>query len=190
MGHVKIPATGETIEGAAMPVFLAAYGIDYDHWDLSAIPQAILDRPTLTGEDKQQILAALAAPIRAAQERAGYQSADVVALSPDIPNLDDILKPFEKEHFHTENEIRLVVDGAGVFSINPKTAPVFEVHMPPGDLISVPANTWHWFNLTAERRIKAVRVFESAEGWTACYADNRVIKAEAAAAIAPAGPRS
>ena len=45
-----------------------------------------------------------------------------------------------------ENEIRLVIDGHGVFSINPRTAPAFDVAMDPGDFISGDSNE-HMFAL-------------------------------------------
>jgi 1,2-dihydroxy-3-keto-5-methylthiopentene dioxygenase len=173
MAVVTVQDTGTTYtEDREVAEFLAKYGIDYERWDISAIPQPLLDKPSLTPEEKEQILEALADPIERAKQKAGYQSADVVAMFPEIPNIDDFLKPFQKEHYHTENEIRLVVDGSGVFSINPKTSSVFHVDMRPGDLISVPTGTWHWFNLNADKRIKAVRVFESKEGWAAIYPED------------------
>jgi 1,2-dihydroxy-3-keto-5-methylthiopentene dioxygenase len=169
---------------AAIKAHLATYGLEFDVWDLSSLDAALLDKPALSAEEKVQVLEALREPIAQAQQRAGYQSADVVTLSPQTPNLEGILEPFRKEHIHTENEIRLVIDGAGTFSINPQTAPVFHIHMQPGELISVPANTWHWFDLGPERRIKAVRIFESTEGWTAIYRDQQAISMAPATALA------
>jgi len=199
VARVIIKETGEQhLAEADITRFLAENGIEYGHWDLSTIPAALLEKPSLTPEEKQEVLTALAAPLKDAQEKSGYQSADVVTLSPQTPNLEQILEPFRKEHYHTENEVRLVVDGEGVFSINPdrrsgakrQTATVFDVEMQPGDFISVPAGTWHWFDLTPLRRIKAVRIFESTEGWTAIYADGDTVKAAAAAPIASGGTRS
>ena len=181
-----------TIEGRSAPItqpdaikaYLGEHGLDFDVWDLSSIPASLLEKPSLDPTEKGQILEALAAPIAEAQRRAGYQSADVVTLSPQTPNLEGILEPFRKEHFHTENEIRLVIDGAGVFSINPQDRPVFHIAMEPGELISVPANTWHWFDLDSQRRIKAVRIFESTEGWTAFYHDQEAVSMAPATSIA------
>jgi 1,2-dihydroxy-3-keto-5-methylthiopentene dioxygenase len=170
MAVVTIHGSGERIEDdEKIRAFLDQYRIDYGQWDISSIPPSLLEKPSLEPDEKQQILDSLDERIEAEKQKVGYQSADVVTLSPSVPNLEKILEPFQKEHFHTENEIRFVVDGAGVFSINPRTAPAFDVAMVPGDFISVPAGTWHWFNLGAERRIKAVRIFESAEGWAAFY---------------------
>lgn len=172
MAVVTIRESGQRIEGNdAIGSFLARYGIDYGQWDIGGVPKALTSKDLLTAEDKQQILESLHDRIEEEKRKVDYQSADVVALCPTLPNLDAILEPFSREHYHTENEIRLVVDGAGVFSINPRTEPAFDVAMVPGDFISVPAGTWHWFNLGSERRIKAVRIFESMDGWAAIYTD-------------------
>ena len=172
MAVVTIRESGQRIEGdEALRSFLAVYGIEYGQWDISGLPASLIEKDALNTEQKQQILDCLQSRIDEEKRKVGYQSADVVTLCPTVPNLDAILEPFKREHYHTENEIRLVVDGAGVFSINPRTAPAFDVAMVPGDFISVPAGTWHWFNLGAERRIKAVRIFESLEGWAAIYTD-------------------
>lgn len=172
MAVVIIHEDGQRIEGReAVGAFLARHGIEYGEWDISGIPASLLDKPALDPAEKQQILDSLATRIDEEKRKAGYQSADVVTLAPIIPNLDQILEPFKREHYHTENEIRFVVDGAGVFTINPRTSSVFDVSMVPGDFISVPAGTWHWFNLGPEKRIKAVRIFESSEGWAAIYDD-------------------
>ena len=39
------------------------------------------------------------------------------------------------------------------------------VEVGAGDLIRVPRGTWHWFDLCAERRIRAIRLFQDPAGW-------------------------
>ena len=41
-----------------------------------------------------------------------YVDQDFVALVPDMPNLAEICAKFDKEHYHTEDEVRFVVEGA------------------------------------------------------------------------------
>lgn len=189
MAHLVVELNGpSTTDAEAIKAYLATHGLDFDVWDLSALDPEMLARPSLTPEEKLAVLEALREPVSLAKERAGYQSADVVTLSPQTPQLDDILAPFRKEHFHSENEIRLVVEGAGVFSINPQTSAVFHIHLEPGELISIPANTWHWFDLGKERRIKAVRIFESTQGWTAFYHDQEAVSMAPATSLASAKP--
>src|SRR5207249_5009677 len=43
-----------------------------------------------------------------------------------------------------------------------------------GDLIRVPRGTWHWFDLCADRRIRAIRLFQDPVGWTPHYTDSGV----------------
>ena len=41
-----------------------------------------------------------------------------------------------------------------------------------GDLIRVPRGTWHWFDLCADRRIRAIRLFQDPSGWTPRYTES------------------
>ena len=43
-----------------------------------------------------------------------------------------------------------------------------------GDLIRVPRGTHHWFDLCAEKRIRAIRLFQDPSGWTPHYTESGV----------------
>src|SRR5262249_52277317 len=43
-----------------------------------------------------------------------------------------------------------------------------------GDLINVPAGTRHWFDLCADRSIRAIRLFQDESGWTPHYVDHPI----------------
>jgi len=110
------------------------------------------------------------AEIETLKARNGYTTADVISLRPETPNLDVMLAKFDKEHLHTEDEVRFVVDGRGVFTIHSDTDDkVFDVEVHPGDLLVVPINTWHWFTLCDDRQIKCIRLFQDTTGWTPHY---------------------
>src|SRR5256885_13011994 len=47
----------------------------------------------------------------------GYVDQDEVSLSRETPNLDAICAKFDKEHCHTLDEVRFVVEGAGIFDV-------------------------------------------------------------------------
>jgi 1,2-dihydroxy-3-keto-5-methylthiopentene dioxygenase len=51
---------------------------------------------------------------------------------------------------------------------------VFAIEVEAGDLISVPRGTLHWFDLCADRRIRAIRLFQDVSGWTPHYTDSGV----------------
>ncbi|MEN0111372.1 MAG: cupin domain-containing protein, partial [Planctomycetota bacterium] len=95
---------------------------------------------------------------------------DVINVSPDTPNLDAMLAKFDKEHTHSEDEVRFTVRGHGVFWIHPANGdPVFAIEVGPGDLINVPEGTKHWFHLCDDRTIRCIRLFQDTSGWTPEY---------------------
>ena len=115
------------------------------------------------------ILAAYAPEIDELKRRGGFVTADVVDVYPDTPNLDAMLAMFAKEHTHTEDEVRFILKGAGLFHIHPENGPVFAIQVEAGDLINVPKGIRHWFNLCADKTIRAIRLFQNPAGWTPVY---------------------
>ena len=154
MAIVTIPAEMRQIkEATEIKQFLADYNIDYDIWPLE-------DRvnPAAPADD---ILAAYKPEIDILKDKGGFVTADVIDVYPDTPNLDAMLDKFNKEHTHTEDEVRFILQGSGVFHINPGDKPVFGIEVWSGDMISVPLGTRHWFDLCKERRIRAIRLFKT-----------------------------
>ena len=43
------------------------------------------------------------------------------------------------------------------------------IEVEAGDLIRVPRGTLHWFDLSSDRRIRAIRLFQDMSGWTPHY---------------------
>jgi 1,2-dihydroxy-3-keto-5-methylthiopentene dioxygenase len=102
-------------------------------------------------------------------------TADVVDVTPDIPNLQAMLDKFNKEHRHAEDEVRFIVKVRGIFYIHPEgDAPLFSIEVEEGDLINVPAGTKHWFDLCADRTIRAIRLFREKAGWTPLYTGDEI----------------
>ena len=104
----------------------------------------------------------------------GYVTADVIDVRPETPNLDAMLAKFSSEHWHDEDEVRFILEGSGIFFIHPREGKVFAIEVGAGDLIRVPRGTWHWFDLCAERRIRAIRLFQDPAGWTPHYTESGV----------------
>ncbi len=109
------------------------------------------------------------APLDALKEAQGYVTQDQVALSPDTPNLEGICAKFAPEHHHTEDEVRFVLDGEGIFDIRSNDDTWMRVTVAAGDLIVVPANRHHRFFLTDKKAIRCVRLFQDPAGWVAHY---------------------
>jgi 1,2-dihydroxy-3-keto-5-methylthiopentene dioxygenase len=102
-------------------------------------------------------------------KRRGYITQDEVALRPDTPNLDTVLKKFDPEHHHDDDEVRFVLEGEGVFDIRSNDDKWMRVIVEQGDLIVVPKGKHHRFELTDKKTIHCVRLFKDPAGWTAIY---------------------
>lgn len=166
MALVKIPAEGRTIEDtAAIQQFLERYGIEYERVEQPAVS---------TDVPADALLAQYAATISELKARGGYVTADVIDVTPETPGLDAMLARFNSEHWHDEDEVRLIVEGRGLFHIHPEHEPVFALEIQAGDLIRVPKGTHHWFDLCGERRIRAIRLFQDPSGWTPHYTQSGV----------------
>jgi 1,2-dihydroxy-3-keto-5-methylthiopentene dioxygenase len=167
MATVLIPDEQRQFEGdAAVGAFLEPFGIHYERW-----PLAERVNPEASAE---AILAAYAPEIDQLKAKGGYVTADVINVTPDTPNLDVMLAKFSKEHTHSEDEVRFILKGRGLFHIHPRTGPVFAIQVEAGDLISVPRGTQHWFDLCQDRTIRAIRLFQDMAGWTPHYVDDGV----------------
>jgi 1,2-dihydroxy-3-keto-5-methylthiopentene dioxygenase len=167
MALVRIPEENRTLEDeSAITAFLAGYGIEYERWTggpdvaSSATSEAVLD--------------AYAGKIAQLKARGGYVTADVIDVTSATPGLDGMLARFNSEHWHDEDEVRFIVEGRGLFHIHPAQGPVFAIEVEAGDLIRVPRGTHHWFDLCADRRIRAIRLFQDPSGWTPHYTSSGV----------------
>ncbi len=95
-------------------------------------------------------------------------SADVITMTPDHPQSDALRQKFLAEHIHVEDEICLVVQGAGDFIIH-ADGKVWDAHCTAGDLIAVPANMPHWFDAGPEPHFTALRASNDRCGWVPHY---------------------
>lgn len=162
MAHIRVEGGQQLIDDpVAIGEFLAPFGIQHDRWELNDGPDP--------GAPAEEILAAYAPQIDRLKRAGGYVTADVIDVTPSTPNLDTLLNRFNKEHTHSEDEVRFIVRGRGVFHIHPDNGPVFSIETEAGDMINVPAGTKHWFDLCSERNIRAIRLFRDTSGWSPAY---------------------
>jgi 1,2-dihydroxy-3-keto-5-methylthiopentene dioxygenase len=167
MAIVKIPETSTVYRDAdEVRGFLSRFGIEYERWTP--------DQPVAADAPADAILAAYAREIEALKRRGGYVTADVIDVKPETPNLDAMLAKFSREHWHDEDEVRFILEGRGLFHVHPTDGPVFAIEVNAGDLIRVPRGTHHWFDLCADRRIRAIRLFQDVSGWTPHYTDSGI----------------
>ena len=165
MAVLRIIEEGRTLtDSAEIGEYLAACGVEYERWptDSRVGPDA----------EAETILRAYSGEIQALNARGGYVEADVIDVNPATPGLDGMLRKFSSEHWHDEDEVRFVIAGHGVFHLHIKNAPVVAIEVEAGDLIRIPRGTLHWFDLCADRRIRAIRLFQDVAGWTPHYTNS------------------
>lgn len=155
---------------------LAPLKIQLNSWPVGDNPEIreLLAKDALDDNQKEQVLQALDGYFEQLKETAGYQSRDLIVLHPEIPNLDTLLSKFDKCHIHADDEVRYIVAGEGIFGFVRPDGSQVEVTVQPEEFINVPANTEHWFYLTATRKVKAVRYFTTTTGWTPEYTDTEI----------------
>lgn len=139
---------------------LRSAGVRFEQWQA--------EQPVVAGAAPDEVLTAYRADIDRLVEGEGYQTVDVISLNADHPDKHALRQKFLSEHTHSEDEVRFFVDGRGLFSLHIGEH-VYEVLCEKGDLISVPANTKHWFDMGPQPRFVAIRFFNNPEGWVARY---------------------
>lgn len=149
--------------------FLSERGVFFDQWEASV--------PLALEADQETVLAAYETVLTPYMNQNGYKTADVININSETPNYTAVRNKFLSEHTHTEDEVRFFVDGEGYFWFNLENGkdPVFNVLCQAGDLISVPANTKHWFDAGKENpHVKAIRIFIDMAGWVPHYTESKI----------------
>ena len=143
-------------EFAGIQTRLQGLGVQLERW--------AADQPLAPDAGQDEVLAAYREAVERLDARYHFQSRDVVALRPDNPKKDEFRQLFLSEHTHGDFEVRFFVDGAGLFYLHLGDK-VYAVLCEAGDLISVPANTTHWFDMGSAPNFKCIRLFTTPEGW-------------------------
>jgi len=123
--------------------------------------------------DTEQVKVAYAEEIATLSRQYGFQSVDVVALKPDNPQAAEYRGKFLSEHTHSDFEVRFFVDGSGLFYLHVADR-VYAVLCEKGDLISVPENTTHWFDMGEKPDFKCIRFFVIPDGWVGNFTGNDI----------------
>jgi len=135
---------------------LGTAGIRLERWQA--------DRNLADDADNETIIAAYQAEIDRLVAERGFQTYDVVSMNPDHPEKETFRKKFLSEHTHSEDEVRFFVRGQGLFIIHANDK-VYSMLCEKDDLISVPANTRHWFDMGPNPTFTAIRLFNDPQGW-------------------------
>ncbi|MFT7518020.1 MAG: 1,2-dihydroxy-3-keto-5-methylthiopentene dioxygenase [Kiritimatiellia bacterium] len=135
---------------------------------------ALLQKDALSTEEKEQVLDTLDHYFQTLKTDKGYAARDLVVLHPAIPGLDEKLKTFATPHTHTDDEVRYVIDGDGVFGLVLSDGEQAEIMVERQEYLSVPANAEHWFRLSSSKRIKCIRYFAENPVWQADFTETKI----------------
>ena len=146
---------------------LKTIGVQFERWTANV---------TLPGDaDQATVLAAYSDSIDKLKQQYGFQSIDVVKLTPDHPDNTVFRQKFLAEHIHHDFEVRFFVEGRGLFYLHVEDN-VYAVLCEQGDLISVPANTPHWFDMGENPQFTCIRLFTTPDGWVADFTGSEIAK--------------
>lgn len=152
-------------QGEEIEKFLADQGVRFERWQA--------EQPLTEDADQETILAAYAKEVSRLKEENGFQTADVISLTPDHPDKIALREKFLSEHIHSEDEVRFFVRGQGLFYMHLGDK-VAVVGCNKEDLISVPAGTKHWFDMGNNPNFTCIRLFTNPEGWVAQYSGDKI----------------
>ncbi len=149
---------GDFTDAVEVAERLAAVNVLFERWET--------DSALAPGAGSEAVLAAYREPVERLKAQYGFQSVDVVSLSPDDPQRETLRGKFLAEHTHADFEVRFFVAGRGLFYIHAGPQ-VHALLCEAGDLISVPAGMRHWFDMGAAPDFRCIRFFTTPEGWVA-----------------------
>jgi 1,2-dihydroxy-3-keto-5-methylthiopentene dioxygenase len=158
----------EVVQGAdQLTARLDQLGVEYAQWTgVKALPP---------GAQQAEILALHQQQVDAVSRRFGYQSVDVVRLTPEHPTAAAARQKFLAEHTHDDDEARFFAEGGGTFYLHfPARELVGALACTAGDWVRVPAGTRHWFDMGERPRFAAIRLFTRPDGWVASFTGSEI----------------
>lgn len=162
------PGSGETTtDFGVIQNRLNDIGVQFERW--------AADCELAADADQEAVISAYSRSINRLKQDYGFKSVDVVSLNPEHPDKSAFRQKFLAEHIHDDFEVRFFIDGSGLFYLH-VGGKVYAVLCEKGDLISVPANTKHWFDMGENPRFKCIRLFTASEGWVAAFTGNDISK--------------
>lgn len=142
----------------AIAAQLNPLGVRFERW--------AVNQPLSSDAEQDEVLAAYSDQVQSLTNEYGFKTIDVVSVRPDNPKRDELRARFLTEHTHGDFEVRFFVEGRGLFYLHVADK-VYLVLCEQGDLISVPANVSHWFDMGSAPDFKCIRLFVIPEGWFA-----------------------
>ncbi len=148
---------------------LAGLNARFSRWELKELtPEAT----------QEEVLAKYRDEIDGVNAEHGYTLVDVVTLT--RADTDEYREQAEvarskflNEHRHDDDEDRFFARGSGVFYLH-ADGKVHAVFCEAGDLLSVPKDTTHWFDMGTTPDYVSVRFFHDDDGWVGHFTGSDV----------------
>jgi 1,2-dihydroxy-3-keto-5-methylthiopentene dioxygenase len=161
----------QTRDAQVITDVLATLGARFSRWQLKELSA----EPT-----QDEVLAAYRDEIDAVNAAQGYTLVDVVSIVDDespeyLEQAATARQKFLSEHQHDDDEDRFFARGSGVFYLR-ANGKVNAVFCEAGDVISVPANTTHWFDMGTRPEYVSVRFFHDDDGWVGNFTGSEIAK--------------
>lgn len=129
---------------------LAELGVRFERWQPAPIEK---------GASDAQMIAAYQAQIDAL----GYAGVEVLSVSSEHPQKDELRAQFLDERRYSEDQVRFFIAGQGLFTLH-IDGYVYAVRCEKNDLLVIPAGMAHWFDMGENPHFVALRLFDTAQG--------------------------
>jgi len=144
---------------------LAEHGVRFERWQAAT--------PILRGASEEAIINAYRVQIDGLMTQYGYRNVDVVSVERDHPQKAQLRAKLLDEHCLDEDAVRFFVAGRGLFTLHMGEY-VYALLCEKDDLVVVPAQVAHWFDMGEEPHLVAIRLFNEAEGVVARFTGEEI----------------
>lgn len=149
-----------TTDFAIITDFLTSEGIPFGQFPLNSLDQELSAHTTLTDENRALLVASHPDIVEKYSQHNGYRQ-DVICLHPSLPYIDVVLEKFKDIHYHYENEHWYYIDGCSGFGFLGNNGRKFIVEISAGEYLTVPEGKWQWVIPPKDKRMKAMRFFNT-----------------------------
>jgi 1,2-dihydroxy-3-keto-5-methylthiopentene dioxygenase len=146
-------------------------GIYLKHYDpgTSLLFPNLLEQDILTDLEKRYIVELHNGIFEFLQQENGYLWCDLLNMHPGSPNLQALIATYSRYHTHTSPEPLYMLAGEMIFGFVRPNGSHVKLLVQSQDYIHIPVGVEHWCSPTASLRLKAVRYYTMADGWTPNY---------------------
>lgn len=137
--------------------------------EISPLLRDLLAQDLLGELAKQQILELHDRRFEFLKQEGEYVWSDLFTLHPGSPSLHPLMATYSRYHTHSAPEALYILAGEAIFGFTQSDGTQLQLLVQPQDYIHIPANTEHWFSVSASLHVKAVRYFATVEGWIPQY---------------------